>query len=156
MATSLTSPLTTPLTTGKLKICPGRSWCHCIFLLFVYFVPVLALLWLDLDPWMTFFVMFCLVVSLWHEVSTHGLRSHGQAVKGLECDQGVWVLTFQNRDVQRFSNSTSVVVLDWLVILNFRDKSAGKIYLPIFIDSLPARDFRHLRAYLNLKLDLIS
>jgi hypothetical protein len=142
-----------PLITGKLSIGLGRSKSYCLLLGSLYCLSAVVLLRLEIGFWVTLFIGLSLLTSLFHELCIHVLRNSARAVIGVECEHGVWWLTFMNKDRSRFTRVENVVVLDWLVILNFRDSKAGDIALPILFDSLSERDFRHLRAYLNMKLD---
>lgn len=142
-----------PLITGKLSIGLGRSRYYCLLLVALYCLPAVVLWWLEIGYWLTLFIGLSLVISLVCELCTHGLRNSALAVIGIECQHGVWWLTLMNKDRKRFTLAQNVVVLDWLVILNFRDGKAGNIALPILFDSVPEQSFRHLRAYLNMKLD---
>lgn len=142
-----------PLVTEKLSVVLGCSRYYCLLLVSLYCLPAFVLWWLEVGHWVTLFIGLSLVSSLIHELCAHGLRSSALAVIKIECQYGVWWLTFTNKERKRFVGAKSVVVLDWLVILNFRDGQAGDIALPILFDSVPEQSFRHLRAYLNMKLD---
>ena len=142
-----------PLITGKLSIELGCSRYYCLLLVSLYCLPTVVLLRLEVGYWVTLFIGLALLISLIQELCTHVFRNSAGAVIGVECQHGVWWLTFINKDRSRFTRAENVVVLDWLVILNFRDGKTSDVALPILFDSLSESDFRHLRAYLNMKLD---
>ena len=142
-----------PLNTGRLSFEPGRSVLHCSLLAILYLMAAYIVIWLKLQFWLTLFVALALLISFLHEACTHGLRVSKNAIAAVECQHGAWLIRYRNARVRRFERVESVVVLDWLVVLKFRHSLIDKISIPVFIDSLPMREFRHLRGYLNLKLD---
>ena len=142
-----------PLNTGRLSFEPGRSVLHCSLLAILYLMAAYIVIWLKLQFWLTLFVALALLISFFHEACTHGLRVSKNAIAAVECQHGAWLIRYRNARVRRFERVESVVVLDWLVVLNFRHSLTEKVSIPVFTDSLPLRDFRHLRGYLNLRLD---
>jgi len=142
-----------PLTTGKLSVSPGFSGCYCLLLAALYLLVAYVVLRLNIGFWLMLFLMFALVLSFAHELCTQGFRVSSNAITEVECQHGNWLVRYRNKTNRRFERVENVVVLEWLVVLIFRDGLGGKTSIPIFIDSLSAREFRHLRGYLNLKLD---
>ena len=142
-----------PLTTGKLSVAPGPSKLYGFLLFLLYALSGYVVWWLDLDYWVTFFVGLAFLVSFTHELRTHGLRLTSDAVTKVECQQGAWLITYRRKNTRHFAAVENLVVLEWLVILRFKDQLGTRTSVPIFVDSLSEQAFRQLRGYLNLKLD---
>ncbi len=145
-----------PLNTGRLSIQLHGSRFYCALLATLYLIVAYIVFWLKLEFWLTLFVILAFSISLFDEIRTHGLRVSKNAIAAFECQHGMWSVRYQNKTVRRFARVESAVVLSWLVVLNFRTGMTDKISIPVFAGSLPSKDFRHLRAYLNLKMDYLD
>ena len=142
-----------PLNTGRLSVEPQGSVLHCLLLAILYLLVAYIVIWLKLEFWLTLFLALALLISFFDEICTHGRRVSKNAIAAVECEHGAWLIRYRNGTNRRFERVESAVVLDWLVVLNFRHSLIEKISIPVFTDSLPVQDFRHLRGYLNLRLD---
>ena len=142
-----------PLNTGKLSVEPQGSVFHCLLLAILYLLVAYIVIWLKLEFWLTLFLALAMLISFFDEICTHGLRVSKNAIAAVECEHGAWLIRYRNGSIGRFERVESVVILDWLVVMNFRHSLIEKVSIPVFTDSLPVQDFRHLRGYLNLRLD---
>ena len=109
-----------PLNTGKLSVEPQGSVFHCLLLAILYLLVAYIVIWLKLEFWLTLFLVLALLISFFDETCTHGLRVSKNAIAAVECEHGAWLIRYRNGTNRRFERVESAVVLDWLVVLNFR------------------------------------
>lgn len=130
----------------EFAIFPSRA--HCILLALVHALALVALALSGVEVWLAGALGLAVVSSFAWSLRRYGLLKDPHSVMRLALAEGEFRLTLRSGETVTANLESNVVVLGWLVVLNFRQQGA-RFPVALFSDSADADALRQLRVLLK-------
>ncbi len=103
-----------------------------------------------LAPAFTAALSLAVLLSSVDAARQHGFRTGNLAVTRVVCDDSSWHLWLASGLSVRVQCRGDIVVLRWLVVLNFVDEKSTRIAVVVLPDATGGQAFRRLKVFLRL------
>lgn len=131
----------------ELALRPSK-W-HCLLLSVVHLLALVALALAGLAPILAIAVGAVVVISFVHSLRRFGLLRDRRSVVRVTWHEGRWQLVLGAGTIMPVDLSATLVVLGWLIVVNFRDAAGTRYPVVLLPDSTSADEFRRLRVLLR-------
>jgi len=132
----------------RLSLALRPSLIHCVVISIVHLVALAGIFLTQLD--LHYKLAFCLAVlaSLTYWVNRFGFLHHPLSVIGVDFVRERWMLSLKSGEQIEVQLESPIVVLSFLIVLNFRDTRGRKFPLTILSGSIGPEEARHSRIFL--------
>lgn len=135
---------------GQIDVHLVPSVWHRLLLTLVHLLAIVALFLSRLEPWLLVAMICAVLASLIYSFVRFGQLRAADSVVHLSFHDEAWQILLRSGRILQVTPESSVVVLGWLVVINFRDEDRKRYPVTLLPDSTGEDEFRRLKVLLKL------
>lgn len=134
---------------GQIDVHLVPSVWHRLLLVAVHGLAIVALLLAQLETWLLVAMILAVLASFTYSFLRFGQLRAPDSVVHLSYGGDAWQILLRSGRMLQVSPESTIVVLGWLVVINFRDEARKHFPVALLPDSTGADEFRRLKVLLK-------